>query len=98
MDVTTGSSIGVKMTIAAIASINVPTTSNSKLIKINVKNGGILASIKEPAIVCGTCSRVSNMPKIEADPIMNNMTDVVITDSTRIVCNVLKLIDRKSVV
>src|SRR5699024_2102767 len=92
--VTTGSKIGVKMMIAAIASMNVPTTSKSKLTSSKMTIGDKFESDNIDAIDCGTCSRVKTIPKIDAEPIMNKMTDVVTTDDTSISRNVSQLICR----
>src|SRR5699024_730908 len=92
IDVTTGSKIGVKITIAAIASMKVPTISKNKLINNMVIIGDIFASVKAVAIDCGTCSRVKIMPNIDAAEMINKITDVVTTDSTNIVRSVCQLI------
>src|SRR5699024_5590250 len=70
----------------------VPTISKNKLIKSNVIIGDIFATVKAVAIACGTCSRVKIIPNIDAAEMINKITDVVTTDSTKIVRKVCQLI------
>ena len=63
---TTGRRIGVRITMAASASIKVPTISSRMLI---IKRTAILLSViprMVSAMICGTCSMVMMLPKMVA--------------------------------
>ena len=55
--VTTGKKMGVKMRIAGVMSIKVPTTRSVRLISKKIKNGLLTVSSRKPVMSCGILSK-----------------------------------------
>lgn len=72
-----GNRIGVKMMVAGMLSMNIPTRSRSRLMRRRMTNPFWLILVMNPAIFIGICSMVKRAAKAVDRPTMNVVAPLI---------------------
>ena len=92
--VTTGKNMGVKMRMAGVMSMKVPTINSVRLMSRKIRNGLLTVSNKKPVINCGIRSKENNQDMAIEVQIKNMTMAVVLALFKRMLGKFLKLIVR----